>query len=640
MNVTNIVVNISEHKSWTIPLIIGLVIGVIGVLIALFRFLYDHWAIRRSQGTLMPLIKVNNFDPLRKTVKADLPRSIRQSYLPVVQDQAILDALHQKKDVLICGRPGLGKTRTAGEAIRKIKGWWVLEPVPQAVTKLESLRIPRKKNLVFLDDLNNYLGIRGSGSLDGLLEAIRRRSKLCLVVATCRNTKPEWEALSRDTQFMHKFEVFELTNWEEAQGERLAGLFGRTLNRQDWDNTPLSVVAPRHEQFVRFREQATPGAKNLLRALLLLRDSGLSPTCPHLLLEAYQLPIIGGIASEFDAAFEEVRSRGFLKPDRERISGYDPYLDDIRDKDWPVIKAKKLEIMGLLIDRKLAEELFCLADSFYVQEDYTEAAACLQVSISLNPSNAEAHNNLGILLVEGGDLEGAKKKFGEAILLNPDFNLAYINLGNAFFAQGKFPEAEKEFRKAIRLSPDFALAHINLGNALNSQAKLLEAEKEYREAIRLSPDEAHAYSILGGVLIDQGKFEEVERVSRIAIRLDPYDAKAHVHLGSALANQGKPEEEVEKVFREAIRLSPNLAEAHNGLGVVLGDQGKPDESEKELREAIRLNPDFGVAYGNLAILLESLGRRKEARENWEKALQLTKDQARIEFIKKRLAQPD
>ena len=69
--------------------------------------------------------------------------------------------------------------------------------------------------------------------------------------------------------------------------------------------------------------------------------------------------------------------------------------------------------------------------------------------MQLDPQDAEAHNNLGVLLQE----------------------------------QGKLYEAEKSHRKAIELKPDYAEAHYNLGVLLQEGERLDEAETSYNHCL-------------------------------------------------------------------------------------------------------------------------------------------------------------
>ena len=50
--------------------------------------------------------------------------------------------------------------------------------------------------------------------------------------------------------------------------------------------------------------------------------------------------------------------------------------------------------------------------------------------------NAKLHNNLGLLLKDRGDVQGALSPLREAVRLAPSYSRAYYNLGNAAFRLG------------------------------------------------------------------------------------------------------------------------------------------------------------------------------------------------------------
>jgi Flp pilus assembly protein TadD len=120
----------------------------------------------------------------------------------------------------------------------------------------------------------------------------------------------------------------------------------------------------------------------------------------------------------------------------------------------------------------------------------------LREAIRINPEDAEAHNNLGILLAGQGKYHEAEKAFREAIRINPDDAEAHNNLGILLSDLGDgetdpekkkqyYQEAEKEYREAIRINPDLAEAHSNLGILLKNQGRYAEARAELEKAAEL-----------------------------------------------------------------------------------------------------------------------------------------------------------
>ena len=62
-------------------------------------------------------------------------------------------------------------------------------------------------------------------------------------------------------------------------------------------------------------------------------------------------------------------------------------------------------------------------------------------TVAKNPESWLAHNNLGVLLAQDGELEAALVQYQEATRLQPSSPETYLNIGNVLQANGKLEEA-------------------------------------------------------------------------------------------------------------------------------------------------------------------------------------------------------
>jgi tetratricopeptide (TPR) repeat protein len=160
-----------------------------------------------------------------------------------------------------------------------------------------------------------------------------------------------------------------------------------------------------------------------------------------------------------------------------------------------------------------------------------EAVIANQKAVELDPTDADAHYNLGNSLDELGRLEDAETSYREAIALQPDYAEAHSNLGNTLKELGRLEDAETNLRKALALKPDFAEAHSNLGNTLKELGRLEDAETNLRKALALKPDFAEAHNNLGATLKELGRLEEAQGSYDQALALKPDFKKANNGLG-------------------------------------------------------------------------------------------------------------
>lgn len=121
-------------------------------------------------------------------------------------------------------------------------------------------------------------------------------------------------------------------------------------------------------------------------------------------------------------------------------------------------------------------------------KDFSKARTCLERALAINPNDAGALNNLGLIQQDLGDVPAASASFSRAVELNPDLADAWNHYGGALQCLGKPYEALDAFRRAIALKPDSAEAHYNLGNLLADSGYVNESIQHYRSALAAKPD--------------------------------------------------------------------------------------------------------------------------------------------------------
>ena len=104
-----------------------------------------------------------------------------------------------------------------------------------------------------------------------------------------------------------------------------------------------------------------------------------------------------------------------------------------------------------------------------------ESLVASQKSVQLDPQDAEAYYNLGIVMQDLGRLEEAEAIYKKAIALKPDHK-THNNLGIVMQELGRLDEAEASYKKAITLKPDFI-------QAIKNRWLLLFSQKRYEEAL-------------------------------------------------------------------------------------------------------------------------------------------------------------
>jgi tetratricopeptide (TPR) repeat protein len=112
------------------------------------------------------------------------------------------------------------------------------------------------------------------------------------------------------------------------------------------------------------------------------------------------------------------------------------------------------------------------------------AMASYRKAIAGRPDLADAHNNLGRLHHDGGELADAESCYRLAICADAKVALYWFNLGVALEDQGRNAEAIGAYERSIELSPSTADAHFNLARLLELGGRSAGDEVLLRRAVR------------------------------------------------------------------------------------------------------------------------------------------------------------
>jgi tetratricopeptide (TPR) repeat protein len=254
--------------------------------------------------------------------------------------------------------------------------------------------------------------------------------------------------------------------------------------------------------------------------------------------------------------------------------------------------------------------------------DWDAAIAALRQAAVPGPTRPESHvaqNLLGLLLGrKGAPGEEVLAAFREAIRIRPDYAEAHNNLGLVLIQSGKDEEGIAALREAVRLAPAYAEARTNLGAAL-TPTDAPAAIKELEEAVRLAPGSVKArfnLAVAYGSSADHGPEKEIEHLEKV-IELAPDFPRAHLALGKALLQEGKAAEAV-TALQTAVKLAPESGEANYQLGLALVRVGRKEEAAAQLKKGREL-----VAAGDRAqnaLLDIADGRAALERKDFEEAV--------------------
>ena len=153
--------------------------------------------------------------------------------------------------------------------------------------------------------------------------------------------------------------------------------------------------------------------------------------------------------------------------------------------------------------------------------------------------------------------------YRKAIQLNPHLAEAHSNLGNILIDLGKLKEAELSYRKAIEIKPDFAKAYYSLSLIKYSDENKIWQDQLFSGDILINKsqkDQVYIYFARANILHKEKKYEESSRYLKLAnkLKLDINPSKPNIRLNKSKAlliesdekeiNKKEPKNSSESIF--------------------------------------------------------------------------------------------
>jgi tetratricopeptide (TPR) repeat protein len=299
-----------------------------------------------------------------------------------------------------------------------------------------------------------------------------------------------------------------------------------------------------------------------------------------------------------------------------------------------------------------------------------DAALEFQAILSLDPNNAEAHANLGLIAFAGANYEVAAREFRSALKIHPSLWNAQAFLGMSEMHLGATEDARPSLEGAFAHLEDKNL-RIRVGTMLvqldYELGKLDDALNSATVLEKLAPDDpdvlyivyrthsalaARALSTLAKVGPNSARFHEVLAESHAsdndfvgaiseyekALTIDSTVPGVHFELGEAILRNKVDEDSrarAEQQFAAALLENPYDAHSEYELGEIAFLRSRWQDALQHYARAAQLQPtlvDVQVAIGKV---LAQLGQPEEATKHLLEAVRLDPENASAHY---RLAQ--
>src|SRR6266487_1077206 len=248
----------------------------------------------------------------------------------------------------------------------------------------------------------------------------------------------------------------------------------------------------------------------------------------------------------------------------------------------------------------------------FIQTSYWRNSETLWThALAVTSDNDVAHNNLGYLCADRGELDKAISHFEAALRIRSGKPDTHYDVGSAF-------------------------VQMNVADALARKGQSDEAMVHYEEAIKLQPNYADAYYNRGNVLFAKGRIDEAIADWEKTLQIQPNDADAHTCLGNALLRQGLPKEAIAH-YEKALALAPEDLHARNNIAWVLATSSGASirdgaRAVEFARKAVELSNSGDPKFlRTLAAAYAETGRFSEAIEAAKQGMEIATSQGNFRF---------
>jgi Tfp pilus assembly protein PilF len=101
------------------------------------------------------------------------------------------------------------------------------------------------------------------------------------------------------------------------------------------------------------------------------------------------------------------------------------------------------------IEPRFTDAHYSLGVSYHTLENFQRAIQEYEIVLQQRPEDVDALNNLGMILLEQGKLEEAKKKFDRALEIDPNFALTHRSLFFYYQKKREFFKMNKHLKKLL-----------------------------------------------------------------------------------------------------------------------------------------------------------------------------------------------
>ncbi|MEM9158447.1 MAG: tetratricopeptide repeat protein [Verrucomicrobiota bacterium] len=326
------------------------------------------------------------------------------------------------------------------------------------------------------------------------------------------------------------------------------------------------------------------------KASLLLCSSALLISLPKMLIgQTFPLSPNSWDNPEFVERF--MGSYGFMTETEPTISKEESELFQSLANVIRSNPQQAIETLKAAITPESSPALTYTLGNLYLQSQEMELAEkTYREAIEKFPNFARAYMNLGLVLVQNQDYEGAAPFLTKTVALGLNTDTVYGLLGLAYLNTQRYDSAIDAYRTALILNPSSADWKRGKLSALIAAGESSAAQRLLNELLVEQPANADFWKFRANTLLAQQDTERAAASLSIATLLGSTDFSVQSLLGDLYMNEGLPSLALES-YQQALGTGDATADRALRMLKILTDQAKYAEADvlvKDVESALAL----------------------------------------------------
>ncbi|MBN1499367.1 MAG: tetratricopeptide repeat protein [Spirochaetes bacterium] len=246
----------------------------------------------------------------------------------------------------------------------------------------------------------------------------------------------------------------------------------------------------------------------------------------------------------------------------------------------------------------------------------------LKISLSKNPAFVDAHNNMGVLLLDQDRYADAEKSFKRATEIDPGFKTAYMNLGVTYDRQGKKAEALELYKTVVEKYPNYPKGLLNLAIGYRNIKDYDNAFKIIERLIKTRENLADAYGEYGYIYLQKKDYPKSIKNYQTSLKYDASNKYSLVNIAQAYYDSGDYNNSF-TYYSKCLRLYPDYESAATGMvntTIQFRDKKDYPNAVKSAQVLIELKVKLSEAYFELGYIALQQSDYVNAEKNFRTSL--------------------